>query len=217
MDSRYLKPSKYVIFLLRKLETLISHLPYFKFIKGTKDIDPKITFGIWFRQRVLRINSEAYWPMHPSSLVTYPQNILIGKDTNPGYNPGCFIHGVNKIYIGNHTKIGPNVGIMSGNHNVYNLSEQTINEPIIIEEYCWIGMNSMILPGVKLGEHTIVAANSVVNKSFPDGYQILAGSPAKIVKKLDPSHCIKYTVQTNYIGYIREEDFNLFRMKKLRI
>jgi acetyltransferase-like isoleucine patch superfamily enzyme len=217
MKNRYLIPSKYILFLLRKAGSLILILPYFKFIRGTGEIDPKITLGIWFRQRIMRINSEAYWPMHTSSIVTYPKNILIGKDTNPGYNPGCFIHGVNKIYIGDYTKIAPNVGIMSGNHDIYNLSKQTREDPIIIGKYCWIGMNSMILPGVNLGDHTIVAANSVVNRSFPEGFQVLAGCPAKVVKKLDPDHCVKYISKTDYIGYIKEEEFQIFRSKKLNV
>lgn len=46
-------------------------------------------------------------------------------------------------------------------------------------------MHSIILPGVVLGDHTIVGAGSVVTHSFPEGYCILAGNPAKIVRKLD--------------------------------
>ena len=42
----------------------------------------------------------------------------------------------------------------------------------------------MILPGVEIGDHTVVAANAVVNRSFKEGNCILAGVPAKIVKKL---------------------------------
>jgi len=45
-------------------------------------------------------------------------------------------------------------------------------------------MNAVILPGVHLGDHTIVAAGSVVTKSFPQGNCILGGVPAKVVKEL---------------------------------
>ena len=217
MNIRFWWPWRLSLFFLRRLEVLVSLLPWFDFIRGTKEIDPKITLAIWFRQKVLRINSEAYWPMHFSSIVTYPKNVLIGKDTNPGYNPGCFIHGVNKIHIGNYTKIAPNVGIMSGNHNIYNLSEQTIEDPIVIGEYCWIGMNAMILPGVKLGPHTVVAANSVVTKSFPEGYQVVAGIPAKAIRKLEKSMCVDYVSNTSYIGYVPEKNFESFRIKNLNI
>lgn len=48
-----------------------------------------------------------------------------------------------------------------------------------------MGMNSMILPGVVLGPHTVVGAGSVVTKSFPNGYCVIAGVPAKLVKTID--------------------------------
>lgn len=44
-------------------------------------------------------------------------------------------------------------------------------------------MNSVILPGVVLGEHTVVGAGSIVTKSFSEGYCVIAGNPAKIIKK----------------------------------
>ncbi|MBS7109518.1 MAG: hypothetical protein KH076_09760 [Streptococcus sp.] len=48
-------------------------------------------------------------------------------------------------------------------------------------------MNSVILPGVILGDHTIVGAGAVVTHSFPDGYCIIGGNPARIIKALDIS------------------------------
>jgi acetyltransferase-like isoleucine patch superfamily enzyme len=47
-----------------------------------------------------------------------------------------------------------------------------------------MGMNSVILPGVVLGPHTIVGAGSVVTKSFVEGYSVIAGNPARINRKL---------------------------------
>ena len=49
-------------------------------------------------------------------------------------------------------------------------------------------MNSMILPGVELGPRTVVGAGSVVTKSFPEGDCVIAGNPAKIIKKLGTEH-----------------------------
>ena len=46
-------------------------------------------------------------------------------------------------------------------------------------------MNSVILPGVTLGDHTIVGAGSVVTKSFPDGDCVIAGNPARMIRRLN--------------------------------
>ena len=53
-------------------------------------------------------------------------------------------------------------------------------DPILISEDCWLGANSVVLPGVSLGKGTVVGANTVVTKSFPD-YAILGGVPAQII------------------------------------
>lgn len=52
---------------------------------------------------------------------------------------------------------------------------------IKIGNLCFIGMQSVILPGVTLGDNTIVGAGSVVTKSFPDGKVVIAGNPAKVI------------------------------------
>ena len=56
---------------------------------------------------------------------------------------------------------------------------------VIIGEKCWIGMNCVVLPGVTLGDHTIVGAGAVVTKSFKDGYCVIAGNPAKKIKDIE--------------------------------
>jgi serine acetyltransferase len=64
-------------------------------------------------------------------------------------------------------------------------------------------MNVVILPGVTLGDHTAVAAGAVVNTSHPEGYCIVAGVPAKIVKRLDPTIVVEQRNPYEYIGYYR--------------
>lgn len=54
--------------------------------------------------------------------------------------------------------------------------------PVIIEDDCWIGFGSEILSGVHIGKHSIIAAHAVVTKNVP-AYSIVAGNPARIVKK----------------------------------
>jgi acetyltransferase-like isoleucine patch superfamily enzyme len=213
----FANPLKIFSYAFRLIGRLFIRLPYFDFIDGTKNIDPKNTFGIWFLQKVLGFNKDAYWPMHHSSIITYPLNVLIGVDTNPGYNPGCFIHAVNKIYIGDYTRIAPNVGLMSGNHDFYDLRQQTEGNPIVIGKHCWIGMNAVILPEVVLGDFTIVGAGAIVTKSFPDGHCVIAGNPARLIRLLDKTKCEPYEVEVRYIGYIKKAEFEQFRIENLNL
>jgi len=150
-------------------------------------------------------------------MVSYPLNVLIGKGVFPGYAPGCYIHAVNKVYIGDYTFIAPNVGIMSGNHDLHDLRIQTEDGPVRIGNYCWLGMNVVVLPAVVLGDFTIVGAGAIVTKSFEEGYCVIAGNPAKVIKKLDKDACVRFENKTEYIGYIPIEKFEAFRVNNLNV
>lgn len=62
-----------------------------------------------------------------------------------------------------------------------------IKGPVSIGDHSWIGANSVIMPNVKLGKFCVVAANSFVNKSFPD-YSVIGGNPARLIKTLKQNH-----------------------------
>jgi serine acetyltransferase len=64
-----------------------------------------------------------------------------------------------------------------------------------------------IMPGVELGDWTVVAAGAVVTKSFPDGYTTLAGIPAKPIEKLTQEQCVPFGVAKRYHGYLSEAEF----------
>ena len=78
-------------------------------------------------------------------------------------------------------------------------------------------MNSVVLGGVVLGDHIIVSAGSVVTKSFPHGYCIIGGVPAKVIKTIDPDKVVDYEHELKYHGYIKEENFEKFRKKNLKV
>jgi acetyltransferase-like isoleucine patch superfamily enzyme len=88
------------------------------------------------------------------------------------------------IELGKNVRIGWNVQLISRNHNIYDPNIVEKRKKIVINDNCWIGANSVILPGVKLGKNTIVAAGAVVNNSFPDGYCVIGGVPAKKIKDI---------------------------------
>jgi acetyltransferase-like isoleucine patch superfamily enzyme len=169
------------------LKTIYFKLAYLFFTKKLVEyIGVKNILTYFFFQRILRINSHVKWQVHWSSIVSNPDKIEL-KYWRPflGYMPGCYIQAINGIEIGKNVRIGPGVKIVSSSHDVYDFDLHTKDSPIIIGDNCWLAANSVILPGVELGEHTIVAAGAVVNKSFKDGNCVLGGVPAKVIKKLD--------------------------------
>lgn len=200
---------------IKKLIYRIFFALYFTFtvfilIIRTRGTAAPITLKTLIIQKILGFNRAAYWPVHHSSIISNPKNIVIGKGTAPGLSPGCYIQGIGKIKIGDYTLIGPNVGIISANHDICDYRSHLIGS-VVIGDYCWIGMNSVILPNVRLGDHTIVAAGSIVTKSFPEGYSVLAGNPVKLIKKIDPALCKRYKNDYDYYGYIPEKLFNCWR------
>lgn len=171
---------------------------------------------MWFLQKVIGFNRRAYWPVHFTSTVTGERNIYCGIETCPGYSFGCYIQGIGKIYIGDYTQIAPNVGIISSNHDLHDNRKHIVSE-VRIGRWCWIGMNSMILPGVALGDYTIVGAGSVVTKSYPEGYCVIAGNPAQVIKRLDSDQCVQHESEFRYNGYIESSRFDAYRSKNLNV
>ncbi len=140
----------------------------------------------YFSCRKLGVNKHVPWPVSPRIIIGNPDNIVFHPDDlNNFQGVGNYYQAIGKTIIGRGSYIAPNVGIITSNHDIFNLDEHEEAKPVIIGERCWIGMNCMILPGVILGAHTIVGAGSVVTKSFPDGECIIAGNPAKVIKLLN--------------------------------
>ena len=81
------------------------------------------------------------------------------------------------------------MGIISSNHDAIDNDVQVKGTPIVIGRFCWMGMGTVILPEVQLGDFTIVGAGAVVTKSFPEGYCVLGGNPAKVIKQLNREEC----------------------------
>jgi acetyltransferase-like isoleucine patch superfamily enzyme len=135
-------------------------------------------------------------------LLIYPSGgeIKIGNFCYVGENTR--IWSKNKIIIKNNVLISHNVNIHDTNSHPINYKERendykkiistghslnnddiVISSPILIEENVWIGFNAIILKGVTIGRGSIVAAGSVVTKDIPP-FSIVAGSPARIIKRM---------------------------------
>jgi conserved hypothetical protein len=171
------------------------------------------SLGGYLKFRFFTLDKRIYWPHSKNCVISGAANIQIGMNCSIG-SDGCYIQGVGKLIFGNYVRVAMNVGIMSGNHNVLNHAEH-IKKVTCIGDYSWIGMNSIILPGVTLGPRTVVAAGSVVTKSFPDGFCVIAGNPAKIVKVLDRENFVVPHNKYNFYGYVPAEKFQKFKRKYL--
>lgn len=98
----------------------------------------------------------------------------------------CDIH--NGAIVCGHNMMGHNVSVFTQNHRyneeTHSFEGYTEVSRVIIGEYSWIGQGAVILPGVTIGSHSIVAACSVVTKSVPAGTMV-AGNPAVVKKIID--------------------------------
>ncbi len=132
----------------------------------------------------LKKNLDVPFPTSPLIKYARAENIVFDPDDLVNFQTnGCYYQAFGKISIGKGTIIAPNVGIITANHRIDDLDLHDPPKPVILGEKCWVGMNAMILPGVELGDNTIVAAGAVVTKSFPKGHCVIGGTPAKVIRE----------------------------------
>lgn len=138
------------------------------------------------KSRIIGPNNKVPYPVNPNSIVSGNRVYFDYDNINIFQTPGCYwqVHDAD-IYIGSNCYIAPNVGLITTNHDPEDPSRHLAGKNIEIGNNCWIGMNAVILPGVVLGDHTVVAAGAVVSKSFEEGHCIIGGVPAKIIRKME--------------------------------
>lgn len=147
----------------------------------------------FFFRKLLRQNADVRWPVHFTSTIRGGINLKAGEGTFPGDSPNNYIDATNGVEVGAYTNFGPNVSVISSNHDFYNNAVLTAAPPVKIGAHCWLGSQCVILPGVCLGDFTIVGAGAIVTKSFAEGYCVIAGNPATIIKYLDKEKCLAGT------------------------
>ena len=123
-----------------------------------------------------------------SCFIIPPFHTEFGKNTKIGknvfINSCCRFQDNGGIEIGDNTMIGPNVTIVTVNHDIN--PKTRINatpKPVKIGKNVWIGADCTILPGVTIGENSVIGAGSVVVKDVTDNV-IAAGNPARVIRKI---------------------------------
>ena len=115
--------------------------------------------------------------------VVLPKNVTIGSGVT--VMNGALMMAAGGITIEDKVLIAANVKLITNNHDPYERDILTCR-PILIKEGAWVGAGATILPGVTVGKYAIVGSDSVVTKDIPD-YAVAVGSPAKVIKYLDPA------------------------------
>lgn len=114
--------------------------------------------------------------IHMGANFFQPKGISIGEDSIIGNH--AFLDGRASLKIGNHVDIASEVMIYNSEHDVHREDMKAIEEPVVIEDYAFIGPRVIILPGVKIGKGAVVAAAAMVTKNVLPG-KIVGGVPAR--------------------------------------
>ncbi len=183
--------------IIRKINRLIMSVFYKKEYLTGKHFDKSLIGFVWcyrgiFRSFKLRRRGIRF-PISKLTRVSSGRNLIFDNSSlNIFQQPGCFFQNYEAtITIGKDVHMAANVGVITQNHNPANPNEHLKGSDIVIGDNCWIGMNAVILPGVKLGNNTTVGAGAVVTHSFEDGCCVIAGNPARVIKTFEVSKAEK--------------------------
>lgn len=111
-------------------------------------------------------------------------DVIIGDHTRIGLHNTI----IGPVTIGSHVNLAQGITITALNHN-FDDSEKRIDQQgistkeVVLEDDIWVGANAVILPGVTIGNHAVVAAGAIVTKDVPP-HSLVAGVPAKVIRQI---------------------------------
>ena len=111
-------------------------------------------------------------------------DVIIGNHTRIGLHNTI----IGPVTIGSHVNLAQGITITALNHN-FDDSEKRIDQQgistkeVVLEDDIWVGANAVILPGVTIGKHAVVAAGAIVTKDVPP-HSLVAGVPAKVIRQI---------------------------------
>jgi acetyltransferase-like isoleucine patch superfamily enzyme len=118
--------------------------------------------------------------------------VVVGKYSR--INAECRFHYSGGIVIGENVSISPGTWIITGTHDINDPNFMAGHQPIVIEDYVWIGVRATILSGVKIGKGAVVMAGAIVTHDVPP-FAIVGGVPARVIGQRqlrDPHYTLDY-------------------------
>lgn len=157
-----------------------------------KTDDEEVALRHQIMQQLFQKVGENVW-IEPDFKCEFGKNITIENDIY--INFGCVILDCAKVTIGSHTLLGPNVGLYAANHATD--ANERINggcygKPIHIGKNVWLGGDVKVLPGVSIGDNTIIGTGSIVTKDIPANV-IAVGNPCKVIKEITEADKTSYS------------------------
>ena len=113
------------------------------------------------------------------------KNVHFGKNVYANFN--LTLVDDTHIYVGDYTMLGPNVVLASAGHPILPELRERIyqyNIPVRIGKNCWLGAGVIVLPGVTIGDNSVIGAGSVVTKDIPANV-VAVGTPCRVLRKID--------------------------------
>jgi acetyltransferase-like isoleucine patch superfamily enzyme len=176
--------------MLYLIKNRIKKTMVFKQYLFIRSIGTSLYLVNWIYQKILRIDPSSINKCFTSRCIASDKIIIQGNCVEVrkslAVSGGCYFQATHGIEFGQNTIWSFNVTMVTSDHDLNDLRLENTEKsgPIKIGGNCWIGSGAVILPDITLGDRTIVGANSVVTKSFPEGHVVIAGCPAKIIRKL---------------------------------
>lgn len=183
----------WIEFVIRNIPGGIGNLVRSNYYKlRLKESFKNNSIGIGIRiecPRNVVLKSNSYFGINCKLYASELSNIHIGFNASFNSNVMVNARGKGRILIGNNVLIGPNVVLRSSNHSFKSrkmpiISQGMTDGEIIIGNDVWIGSNAVILPNCTIGEGAIIGAGAVVTNDI-ESYSIVAGVPARFIKKRD--------------------------------
>jgi maltose O-acetyltransferase len=149
-------------------------------LNATKESEPALRRDLLVR--LLGSGGESIG-IQPPFFCDYGSNIYLGQRVYFNFN--CVVLDVCEVRIGEFTMFGPNVQLYTATHplNAAQRRHREFAKPIDIGRDCWIGGGAIVLPGVKIGNQTVIGAGSVVTRDVPGGV-VAAGNPCRVLREI---------------------------------